>query len=125
VRDPRAEPALQLSNAVLTSGGGPGVTPARRRLALVAVTAAMTASACAPEREAGTVQPTIEEVLARHTPALVRLEGVEGTGQALCEGRPCIRVYIERASVAASLPAELEGFPVDPVVTGPFTPQGP
>jgi hypothetical protein len=104
------------------SGDGPGVAPARRHPGRGWLTALVVIIACAAEREDGVVQPTIEEALARHTPALMRLPGVEGTGQALCGERPCIRVYIALEAVAARLPAELDGFPVDPVVTGPFRP---
>ena len=61
---------------------------------------------------------TIEDVLARHSPALMRIDGVEGVGQALCDSTPCIRVYIRTDSVLARLPKTLEGYDVDAVVTG-------
>ena len=65
------------------------------------------------------VKEDIEAVLERRTPELMRRAGVQGVGQALCDGRPCIRVYLLDESVAASLPDSLDGYPVSTVVTGP------
>ena len=61
---------------------------------------------------------SIEEVLQARTPELMSIEGVVGTGQGICDDEPCIRVYIVADSVASSLPARLDGYRVDPVVTG-------
>lgn len=68
------------------------------------------------------MERTIEQVLAAHTPELLRIEGVEGVGQGLCEDAPCIRVYIRRPEVAGRLPGRLDGYPVSPVVTGVIRP---
>jgi hypothetical protein len=64
-----------------------------------------------PERVLG-------EVLAEHAPTLLRIDGVEGVGEGLCDGRPCLRVYLRSADVAVFLPRELGGYPVSTVVTG-------
>ena len=69
------------------------------------------------------MQVTIEDVLARRAPELMRIDGVEGVGQALCDTTPCIRVYIRTDTVAARLPRTLEGYAVDPVVTGTVRPR--
>ena len=37
---------------------------------------------------------TIEEALRDHTDSLMSLPGVVGTGQGLCDGQPCIKVFI-------------------------------
>jgi hypothetical protein len=64
------------------------------------------------------VSRTIEEAIAARTPELLRLTGVVGVGQALCDGSPCIRVYVRTAEAVRDLPARLDGYPVSPVVTG-------
>lgn len=64
-------------------------------------------------------RPPIEQVLARRTAELMRIDGVEGVGQALCADQPCIRVYIRTETVRERLPRELEGYTVSAVVTGP------
>ena len=48
--------------------------------------------------------------------------GVVGTAIGLCDGAPCIRVFIADASAPAgqSIPARLEGYPVRVEVTGRF-----
>jgi hypothetical protein len=69
------------------------------------------------------VQLTIEQVLARHAPELMRIEGVEGVGQALCDGQPCVRVYLRDAAAASRVPRELDGYRVDTVVTGGIGPR--
>ena len=55
----------------------------------------------------------------RHTPALMLIEGVVGTGTgASATGQPVITVYSERALGAGRLPATLDGIPVVEEVTG-------
>jgi len=61
----------------------------------------------------------IEEVLAKYTAALLALPGVAGVAQGLCDGQPCIRVFLARATTAP-LPAELERFPVRVEFSGSF-----
>jgi hypothetical protein len=100
--------------------GGPGASPAR----LLIVCALL--SSCRPDppahapQEAAEVKPDIEQVLARHTPELMRIPGVQGTALALCDGAPCIRIFILDDSVRARLPASLDGHTVSAVVTGAF-----
>jgi hypothetical protein len=65
-----------------------------------------------------TLSPTIEQAVAARTPELMRIQGVVGVGQALCEGAPCIRVYVRTAEVARALPDRLDGYRVEAVVTG-------
>lgn len=61
---------------------------------------------------------TIEQVLVRRTPELMRIVGVQGVGQGLCDGTPCLRVYVIDAAAAERLPAMLDGYRVSSVVTG-------
>ena len=75
-----------------------------------------------PELEEAAVSRSIEEVVAARTPELMRIEGVEGVGQALCEGQPCIRVYIRTAAVERHVPQRLDGYRVSTVVTGMIRP---
>lgn len=71
------------------------------------------------EQQRVTSRP-IEEVLAAHTDSLMAVPGVVGTAIGLCDGAPCIRVLLSRASDAARqrIPARLEGYPVQVEVTG-------
>jgi len=70
---------------------------------------------------------TIREVLATHTDSLMALPGVVGTAVGLCDGVPCIRVFLVDSSAAARarIPAQLEGYPVRVEVTGPIRPRRP
>ncbi len=63
----------------------------------------------------------LTEVLARHTPELMRMPGVVGTAESrLPDGRPCILVMVARRTpeLARALPATLEGWPVKVEETG-------
>ncbi len=57
---------------------------------------------------------TIEEVLKEHTEELMSIPGVVGIGQGLCNGKPCIKVFvIERTpELEQEIPSSLEGYPV-------------
>lgn len=68
---------------------------------------------------------TIEDALAEHTDAWMAIDGVEGTGIGLCEGVPCITVFVSRPpeEFAASLPDSVEGHPVRLEPTGQFEAQ--
>ena len=70
---------------------------------------------------------TIEAVLAAHTDSLMALPGVVGTAIGLCDGAPCIRVFLADSGAAARrrIPQELEGYPVKVEVTGPIRPRRP
>ena len=65
----------------------------------------------------------LTEVLARHTPDLMRMPGVVGTAEArLADGRPCILVMVAKSTpeLRRALPASLEGWPVKVEETGEF-----
>lgn len=64
----------------------------------------------------------IEQVLQEHTPSLMALPGVVGTGQGLCAGEPCIRVFIVEKSdeLLSQIPSDIEGYVVDVQETGEF-----
>lgn len=68
---------------------------------------------------------TIEAVLAAHGDSLRALPGVVGTAIGLCDGTPCIRVFLADSSDAARrrIPAQLEGYLVRAEVTGPIRPR--
>ncbi len=57
---------------------------------------------------------TIEEVLEEHTNELMSLPGVVGTAQGICNGEPCIKVYIgeKTSELDQKIPVTLEGYPV-------------
>jgi hypothetical protein len=66
------------------------------------------------------VSPKIEEVLRQNTVALMSIPGVTGTGQGLCDGKPCIKVFVikKRAELAKKIPGEIEGYQVKIEETG-------
>lgn len=66
----------------------------------------------------------ITEVLERHTPHLMSIPGVVGTGEGEQHGRPCIVVFvIERTpEIERLIPKELEGYPVRIDVSGEIGP---
>lgn len=68
---------------------------------------------------------TVEEVLAAHNDSLMALPGVVGTAIGLCDGAPCIRVFLTDSSetVRKAIPLRLDGYPVKAEVTGPFRPR--
>lgn len=66
--------------------------------------------------------PLIADVLARHTPDLMKIPGVVGTAQGEQDGRPAIIVYVkeETDSLVIAVPSSLEGFPVKLQASGPI-----
>ena len=68
------------------------------------------------------VQKPIEEVLKEHTNKLMALPGVMGTAQSLCEGQPCIKVFVSKKTVKLErkIPKTPEGYPVVIQETGKF-----
>jgi hypothetical protein len=62
----------------------------------------------------------IAEVLKEHTKALMSIHGVVGTGQGLCEGKPCIKVFVVKKTpdLDQKIPKVLEGYQVVVVETG-------
>jgi hypothetical protein len=93
---------------------------------VVLVIAAISIVACikgkVDVRQGGGVveERTIEGVLKKHTDRLMSLPGVVGTAQSLCEGKPCIRVYVvERTpELELKIPDALDGYPVEIEETG-------
>jgi hypothetical protein len=65
---------------------------------------------------------TIEEVLKAHISELMSIPGVVGTGQSLCNGQPCIKIYVSRKTeeLEQKIPKTLEGYPVVIQETGEF-----
>ena len=56
----------------------------------------------------------IEDVLKEHTNDLMSVPGVVGTGQGLCDGQPCIKVFVikKTSELEENIPKRLEGYPV-------------
>jgi len=56
----------------------------------------------------------IEKVLKEHTEELMSIPDVVGTGQSLCDDKPCIKVYViqETPELNQKIPRILEGYPV-------------
>ncbi|MGH7529308.1 MAG: hypothetical protein ACRDZV_14810 [Acidimicrobiia bacterium] len=65
---------------------------------------------------------SIEQVLAAHNDSLMSLPGVVGTAIGLCDGTPCIRVFLADSNAAPRVPSRLEGYLVNAEVTGRFRP---
>ena len=65
---------------------------------------------------------TIEDVLKEHTNELMSISGVVGTGQGLCDGEPCIKVFVikKTTELLKKIPHNLEGYPVKVEETGPI-----
>jgi hypothetical protein len=70
---------------------------------------------------------SIQEVQEAHTPEWMQLPGVVGTGIGLCEGEPCIRIFLSRPSpeAEAAIGERVEGHRIDFEVTGGFRPRPP
>jgi len=64
----------------------------------------------------------IEEVLKEHTNELMTIPGVVGTAEGLCDGKPCIKVYVIKKTPELNnkIPHILEGYPVSIEETGEF-----
>ena len=63
---------------------------------------------------------TIEQVLKKHTDSLMSFNGVIGTGQGLCDEKPCITVYVIETTpeLEKKIPKNLDGYPVMIKATG-------
>jgi len=64
---------------------------------------------------------SIQEVLRDHTPELLRIPGVVGTGQGERNGRPTLMVMLNHpadSTVTRLLPRVIEGYPVEVRVVG-------
>lgn len=66
---------------------------------------------------------TLQEAIAvrdAHSDELMALPGVVGTGIGMDGDRPCIHVYLLDETARGDIPAELDGVPLVPEVTGMF-----
>jgi hypothetical protein len=63
----------------------------------------------------------IEEVFKRHIDNLMTIKGVVGAGQGICDGKPCIKVFVAEKTrgLEEKIPVELDGYKVKIEVTGP------
>ena len=68
------------------------------------------------------VQKPIDEVLKEHTNMLMSIPGVVGTAQSVCEGQPCIKVFVSKKTenLERKIPKNIEGYPVVIQETGKF-----
>ena len=89
-------------------------------------------SACTVAKVTGTepeaaelAVPDIATIIAIHEQSIMGLDDVEGIGESLCEGTPCIKIFLseDNPSTRAVLPAELEGVPVVVELSGGFSAQ--
>lgn len=89
---------------------------------LVAAAACGQQGAKEQEEERPMPERTIEEVLKEHTNSLMSLPGVVGTGQGLCDGEPCIKVFVAKKTpeLLRQIPSSLEGYLVAVEETGEF-----
>jgi hypothetical protein len=57
----------------------------------------------------------LTDVLREHTPRLLQIPGVVGTGEGRREGRPVLLVLVSSVEpeLSARLPKEIEGYPVE------------
>ena len=74
------------------------------------------------QEEGAMTEKSIESVLDAHAPALMAHPEVVGTGVGLCDGSPCIKVFViaRSAELQRRIGAEIEGYRVDLVETGPI-----
>ncbi|MGM0667761.1 MAG: hypothetical protein ACQETA_10605 [Bacteroidota bacterium] len=65
---------------------------------------------------------TIEEALQKHSVELMEIPGVVGTGQGMCNDRPCIKVFVKELTdpIRSKIPGTIEGYPVMAEETGMF-----
>ena len=66
----------------------------------------------------------IEEALKKHTRVLLSITGVTGTAIGLCDGKPCIKVYVLKKTpeLDEKIPGQIEGYTVVIEETGEFKP---
>ncbi len=62
----------------------------------------------------------LSDVLLDHQASLLHSPGVVGVGIGRCGDEPCIKIFIteDTAEYTASLPASIEGYKVDVIVSG-------
>ena len=66
----------------------------------------------------------LEEILRERTDSLMSMPGVVGIAQGLCDGKPCITVFVAKKTSALlkAIPVSVEGYPVAVEETGEFRP---
>ena len=76
-----------------------------------------------PTRDPRADRPTIAEVLQRHTPSLLDIPGVVGTGEGRAGERPVFVIFVARRTSQQQqrLPSELEGYRVEIRESGEVT----
>lgn len=67
-------------------------------------------------------QRTIDEVLEELTGRVMPISGVVGTAAGLCDGRPCLKVFLAKKTpeLLRQIPANFQGYPVTAEETGVF-----
>ena len=65
---------------------------------------------------------TLAEALKNLTDRVMSIPGVVGTAEGLCEGRPCLKVFLAKKTpeLLQQIPAVLEGYPVTTEETETF-----
>ena len=65
---------------------------------------------------------TLKQVLEIHAPRLMALPGVVGTGEGVCAGTPCIKVFVtgRTPALVRDVGTAIDGYPVEFVETGEF-----
>ena len=67
-------------------------------------------------------QKSIEEALKEHTGNWMDIPGVVGTGLGICEGDPCIKIFVTKLTkeLKQQIPGSIENYPVIIEETGMF-----
>jgi hypothetical protein len=67
-------------------------------------------------------QISIANAIESYGPELMELEHVVGIGESLCNGEPCIRVYLAQADsdTLNEIPTKLDGITVIKEISGSF-----
>ena len=100
------------------------VRPALSLLLLIVLGAV----ACGPNgatREETVQRPPLSEVVARHAPRLIEVEGIEVVYESVGpDGEPCVKIGVVELTDAlrADLPRELDGWPVVVIESGEIRP---
>ncbi len=67
-------------------------------------------------------QENIASAIESYGPELMELKHVVGVGESLCNGEPCIRVYLAQVDhdTLNEIPAQLNGITVIKEISGPL-----
>ena len=79
-------------------------------------------AACSGKARDRMPERTLKQVLESHAPRLMALPGVVGTGEGLCAGMPCIKVFVtgRTPALVRDVGGDIDGYPVEIVETGAF-----